>query len=226
MASVESVEARLERACSASLKRTLDAYLANYALRPSYSPARSIKLAAKVAGEYPSVKDLELLAHETHWQGSAADDGAALVTANAPAKLPNGAASSAGALVLARPQAGADPGSSAVALQPQLGRNLLAGRRPPLRLEQPEWHAPWKLMRVISGHLGWVRSIAVDTTNEWFATGSNDRTIKIWELASGERALLLLRAPSGNAHELRALLKMDRTRMRRQGAGGGQGCGL
>jgi len=56
---------------------------------------------------------------------------------------------------------------------------------------KPEWHAPWKMMRVISGHLGWVRAIAVDPTNEWFATGSADRTIKIWDLASGTLKLTL-----------------------------------
>ncbi|KCV69622.1 hypothetical protein H696_04041 [Fonticula alba] len=50
---------------------------------------------------------------------------------------------------------------------------------------RPTWHAPWKLMRVISGHSGWVRSISVDPTNQWFATGSRDQTIKIWDLASG-----------------------------------------
>jgi len=50
---------------------------------------------------------------------------------------------------------------------------------------KPEWHAPWKLMRVISGHTGWVRSISVDSSNEWFVTGSRDATIKVWDLASG-----------------------------------------
>jgi pleiotropic regulator 1 len=39
----------------------------------------------------------------------------------------------------------------------------------------PQWHAPWELSAVISGHLGWVRSIAFDPSNEWFATGSADR---------------------------------------------------
>ena len=43
----------------------------------------------------------------------------------------------------------------------------------------PEWHAPWKLMRVQAGHLGWVRCIAMDVSNEWFATGSADRTLKL-----------------------------------------------
>ncbi|MCJ1468661.1 pre-mRNA-splicing factor prp46 [Pseudocyphellaria aurata] len=56
---------------------------------------------------------------------------------------------------------------------------------------KPEWHAPWKLMRVISGHLGWVRSLAVEPGNEWFASGAGDRTIKIWDLASGSLKLTL-----------------------------------
>lgn len=49
----------------------------------------------------------------------------------------------------------------------------------PYALEKPQWHAPWKLHRVISGHLGWVRAITVDPANEWFVTGSADRTIKV-----------------------------------------------
>ncbi|KAJ5246795.1 hypothetical protein N7468_001778 [Penicillium chermesinum] len=57
--------------------------------------------------------------------------------------------------------------------------------------EPPEWHAPWKLMRVISGHLGWVRSLAVEPDNQWFASGAADRTIKIWNLATGELRLTL-----------------------------------
>jgi len=60
-----------------------------------------------------------------------------------------------------------------------------------LNLEKPQWHPPWKLMRVISGHLGWVRAVAVEPGNEWFATGSADRTIKIWDLASGTLKLTL-----------------------------------
>ena len=33
--------------------------------------------------------------------------------------------------------------------------------------------------KVISGHLGWVRSICVEPGNDWFATGAADRTIKV-----------------------------------------------
>lgn len=56
---------------------------------------------------------------------------------------------------------------------------------------RPDWHPPWKLMRVISGHLGWVRALAVEPGNQWFASGAGDRTIKIWDLATGNLKLTL-----------------------------------
>eukprot|EP01029_Cantina_marsupialis_P029707 TRINITY_DN782034_c0_g1_i1.p1 TRINITY_DN782034_c0_g1~~TRINITY_DN782034_c0_g1_i1.p1 ORF type:complete len:425 (+),score=111.08 TRINITY_DN782034_c0_g1_i1:187-1461(+) len=65
----------------------------------------------------------------------------------------------------------------------------------------PQFHKPWKLHRVFSGHLGWVRAIAVEPGNEWFATGSADRTIKIWDLASGGLKLTL----TGHISTLRGL---------------------
>ncbi|XP_067847781.1 pleiotropic regulator 1 [Heptranchias perlo] len=58
-------------------------------------------------------------------------------------------------------------------------------------MPKPQWHPPWKLYRVISGHLGWVRCLAVEPGNQWFVTGSADRTIKIWDLASGKLKLSL-----------------------------------
>jgi len=59
------------------------------------------------------------------------------------------------------------------------------------RTIKPTYHPQWKLVRVISGHLGWVRSVAVEPGNKWFATGAGDRVIKIWDLASGELRLSL-----------------------------------
>ena len=78
----------------------------------------------------------------------------------------------------------------------------LALRREKKTVETPDWHPQWKLMRVISGHLGWVRCLAVDPTNEWFATGAADRTIKIWDLASGTLKLTL----TGHTHTVRGLV--------------------
>lgn len=57
--------------------------------------------------------------------------------------------------------------------------------------EKPQWHAPWKLMRVMAGHQGWVRCLATEPENKFFASGSNDSTIKIWDLASGQLRLTL-----------------------------------
>ena len=71
---------------------------------------------------------------------------------------------------------------------------------------KPEWHAPWKLYRVISGHQGWVRSVTVDPSNEWFVTGSADRTIKIWDLASGQLKLTL----TGHIEQVTGVAVSDR----------------
>ena len=77
---------------------------------------------------------------------------------------------------------------------PNAQRNLPSSslvRKGTVVQQKPEWHAPWKLMRVISGHLGWVRSLAVEPENKWFASGAGDRTIKIWDLATGNLRLTL-----------------------------------
>jgi hypothetical protein len=71
---------------------------------------------------------------------------------------------------------------------------------------KPTWHPKWKLMRVISGHLGWVRCLAVEPQNQWFCTGSADRTIKIWDMASGGLKLTL----TGHISALRGLAVSDR----------------
>ena len=55
-----------------------------------------------------------------------------------------------------------ESGNSSAAISRRLGS----------RWPRPPWHAPWKMYRVISGHLGWVRSVAVDPQNDWFCTGS------------------------------------------------------
>lgn len=66
--------------------------------------------------------------------------------------------------------------------------------------QTPQWHAPWKLTKIINGHLGWVRCLAVEPVdNEWFVTGSNDTTLKVWDLSTGHLKLTL----SGHAMTVR-----------------------
>lgn len=74
------------------------------------------------------------------------------------------------ALVPISEESTSTPQSSALSVIPQ---------RKVVTIPKPKWHPPWKLFRVISGHLGWVRCVAVEPGNEWFATGSADRVIKV-----------------------------------------------
>ena len=78
-----------------------------------------------------------------------------------------------------------------IAALAQSESRAVALRRAPPKVPQPAWHAPWKLHRVIAGHQGWVRALAMEPGNQWFASGAADRTIKIWDLASGTLKLTL-----------------------------------
>ncbi|EDO17147.1 hypothetical protein Kpol_1072p17 [Vanderwaltozyma polyspora DSM 70294] len=81
------------------------------------------------------------------------------------------------------------------------------GRYNELLLQRPEWHAPWKLMRVINGHMGWVNCVASEPVeNTWFATGSTDTTVKVWDLVSGHLKLTL----SGHVMPVRDITVSDR----------------
>jgi pleiotropic regulator 1 len=81
--------------------------------------------------------------------------------------------------------------SSSARSDSNMSNTLSVARAQATHLVKPEWHPPWKLSRVISGHLGWVRSLAVEPGNQWFASGAGDRTIKIWDLATGSLRLTL-----------------------------------
>lgn len=78
--------------------------------------------------------------------------------------------------------------------------------RPRPKLPPAKFHPQWELMRVISGHTGWVRCLSVDPSNKWFASGSADRTIKIWDLASGTLKLTL----TGHISAVRGVVVSDR----------------
>uniref|UniRef100_A0A7S2SN34 Uncharacterized protein n=2 Tax=Mucochytrium quahogii TaxID=96639 RepID=A0A7S2SN34_9STRA len=81
------------------------------------------------------------------------------------------------------------------------GSRALQSRRKVAEPVAPKWHSPWKLSRVIAGHTGWVRCVAVDPSNQFFFTGSNDRMIKCWDMASGKLKLTL----TAHSHAVRGL---------------------
>lgn len=91
----------------------------------------------------------------------------------------DGASAADGSLVLFNPSSGSVGGNEGKGAANQ----LVVSRRATPSAPRPDWHAPWKLGAVVSAHLGWVRAIAFDPSNEWFVTGSADRTIKVWDLA-------------------------------------------
>jgi len=116
------------------------------------------------AGEASARKTIEDIAESSQSKGGPGQQTNALVHVRRPATSQNGAR---------------NPGQ-------QLARAQDIHSAP-----RPDWHPPWKLMRVISGHLGWVRALAVEPGNKWFASGAGDRTIKIWDMASGSLRLTL-----------------------------------
>ena len=133
-----------------------------------------------------------LVLHHSSESHMGDDDGAAAAAASTKPTTPAGTSATSAApatsqaLVLSH-AATAPPTSSAL---------ISIGRE---EIQPPQWHAPWKLMRVISGSLGWVRCAAVDPSNEWFATGSSDNTIVV-------RAPCRPTQPLRSPHQLRSLV--------------------
>ncbi|XP_040187925.1 pleiotropic regulator 1 [Rana temporaria] len=104
------------------------------------------------------------------------------------------------------PERSQPPGLSMASMESGGTKNSALAKKAPT-MPKPQWHPPWKLYRVISGHLGWVRSIAVEPGNQWFVTGSADRTIKIWDLASGKLKLSL----TGHISTVRGVIVSNRS---------------
>lgn len=69
-------------------------------------------------------------------------------------------------------------GSTALVARKDIDGGLLAlTKKAPPKVPKPEWHAPWKLKSVVSGHLGWVRCLAFEPGNQWFVTGATGNLI-------------------------------------------------
>ncbi|KAF2862802.1 WD40 repeat-like protein [Piedraia hortae CBS 480.64] len=160
-------------------------------------------IAARLRKEYAQVKELPPPLAQKQAQaagkrrmrteGEASDAQLGKLVADAAAKdgelRPQ---QSSTALVRIQGTAGAKEPPNALGPTQQIDRNAMGlVRRENVKPIKPEWHPPWKVFRVISGHLGWVRALAVEPGNEWFASGAGDRTIKIWDLGTGRLKLTL-----------------------------------
>ena len=73
---------------------------------------------------------------------------------------------------------------------PQPGPKKKPGRRKPksAKLKKPpEQVEPLAVLeRKLTGHKDWVLSVAVSPDGKWAASGSKDKTVKIWDLDTGE----------------------------------------
>ncbi|XP_020571469.1 protein pleiotropic regulatory locus 1 [Phalaenopsis equestris] len=223
-AAMEPVEPQsLKKLSLKSLKRALDLFSPIHGhCTPSDPASKQIRISYKLNAEYGSVKDLS------------SDKGQGQVGNDAKAQRDKTPISSALALpgkddIRELPQ-----GENAIVLGPTMPPKTLetgipsrsitgavvsisgsSDRHPstsalmeriPSKWPRPAWHPPWKNYRVISGHLGWVRSIAFDPSNLWFCTGSADRTIKIWDVATGRLKLTL----TGHIEQIRGLAVSQR----------------
>ncbi|GAB2234241.1 hypothetical protein Droror1_Dr00003485 [Drosera rotundifolia] len=193
-----------------SLKRALDFFSPVHGEFPPPDPlSKKIRLSYKMNAEYAGTKQLEEQRHSdarNTWQNqddstSAPSGVLALPGTEDGNKVEN-------ALVVGpalHPRNDVGPGrSTAIISSSGSDRNLSTSalmERIPSKWPKPVWHPPWKNYRVISGHLGWVRSIAFDPSNSWFCTGSADRTIKIWDVGSGRLKLTL----TGHIEQIRGL---------------------
>lgn len=211
----------LTLAVKRSLKRTHDMFAGNHELRRPEDPASTeLLLRIKMHDEYEHVREVSEQANEESLKAlpfllpPAIEDEATkeahTVISGMLTDLSTGSGASSGGTTAkqARGPGPAAPGPLAPAEpapDPNAEVKIVPARARP-EIPKPVWHPPWKLMRVISGHEGWVRTIAVDPSNEWFASSGNDRLIKIWDLASGTLKLSL----TGHISTVRGLAISDR----------------
>ncbi|KAJ6000930.1 hypothetical protein N7481_001339 [Penicillium waksmanii] len=178
-----------EEAVRASAKRATDLFVSEYLMvTPSITTDGSIGFSYRRKAEYEHVKELPPVL--------AAKQAAAASSRSKRPKIQSaqqaqgsGDKSGASMPLVKRPPPGA--GGAGLAGGSEYQPKSLIARPSATKQQSPDWHAPWKLMRVISGHLGWVRALAVEPNNQWFASGAGDRTIKIWNMATGNLRLTL-----------------------------------
>eukprot|EP00916_Digyalum_oweni_P012353 GHVL01020462.1.p1 GENE.GHVL01020462.1~~GHVL01020462.1.p1 ORF type:complete len:321 (+),score=59.73 GHVL01020462.1:34-996(+) len=164
-----------------SLKRSYDMYIGNYMLPLTYNKQYDMNKYIKINDEYNMIKhDNEIINNKNKKILDLSVISAPMTTLPVTAPLDYNA--------------------------PIVSSKLDISIKRPTSLPRPKWHPPWKITRVLAGHSGWVRCLAVDWTNEWFASGGQDRLIKIWDLATGTLKLTL----TGHVSTVRGLAVSSR----------------
>ena len=64
-------------------------------------------------------------------------------------------------------------------------RPFLANRWPPPDLPHPA------LLRIVTGHTGWVRTVAIAPDGAWLTTAGDDKTVRLWNPDTGECTAIL-----------------------------------
>ncbi|XP_078174493.1 protein pleiotropic regulatory locus 1-like [Carex rostrata] len=200
-----------------SLKRGLDLFVPSHGTSfPLDTQSKRIRVSYKVTAEYGGFKNLPSEDTNDKSKHKTEQSSTPLALPGIPEAKGSKKEGGQGALVMAPPMLPKAPEmampskSSAVISVPgssdRFGSSSALIERIPSKWPKPVWHPPWKNYRVISGHLGWVRSVAFDPSNTWFCTGSADRTIKIWDVASGRLKLTL----TGHIEQIRGLAVSQR----------------
>lgn len=171
-----------------SLKRTHDMFLSDQGNAPERDkPSDKIRAAVKVLDEYGPVKEAAVRESQAKQRLVAAGGDVSGGGHTGEGMDPN----RSDALVPLNNGGMRTESNSRALVAVNIGQQQMLVPKKAQTMPKPNWHPPWKLYRVISGHIGWVRCLAVEPGNEWFCSGAADRVIKIWDLASGTLKLTL-----------------------------------
>lgn len=174
------------QALQATTETTKQLFGKEYFQAPAATPETSLGTSLRRKAEYDDTQTLPPSIAEKQAKATAGRSKKPKISRDGAGASSSGAPGNSQSLVLLN-----GSGAKGPQVDGTRGQSSALARRPAAQQPRPEWHAPWKLMRVISGHIGWVRSLAVEPNNEWFASGAGDRTIKIWDLATGGLKLTL-----------------------------------
>ncbi|KAJ3117703.1 Pleiotropic regulator 1 [Phlyctochytrium bullatum] len=191
-----------------ALKRTQDVFLANYSQElPVEHKSQRIKLASKIHDEWSHTKSAPASilsqaqkpkapapkkAVPTPPSDSDAPKAIVVETSNVQNiiesldKAPAAAPTSSGALII-RESKQPEIDSS------QSSLTALIRLKESRKIPKPQWHAPWKLMRIwdlasgtlkltLTGHIATVRGLAVSPRHPYLFSCGEDKMIKCWDL--------------------------------------------